>query len=104
MASSPTSTTRTRLARAIRTMTTTPMIPMVARYRAAQARVMRTAKANVGAEKAAQIFADNVHELRVLGMDGPGLLTAAEHLTRSRLRARGRRDLSLGGSDSRSSS
>lgn len=61
-------------------MTTAPLIPMVARYRVAKGRVVRTFAANVGADTAAQIFGHNVGELRLFGLGGPGLLFAAVHM------------------------
>ncbi len=65
---------------------TKPLVPFNARYRAAQRRVVGAYAGSVDRLAAARCFARSVEDFRRLGLHGPGLLVAAEHMAISRLR------------------
>ncbi len=68
-------------------MQTKPLVPFSARYRAAERRLTSRYQATEERDVAAQCFAESIDALRRLGLHGSGLIIAAEHMAKSRLRA-----------------
>ena len=66
---------------------TRPLVPLTSRYRAAARRLTSGFGSAAERSLAAQCFAESVDNLRRLGLPGPGLIIAAEHMAKSRLRA-----------------
>ena len=67
-------------------METRPLVPWNARYRAALRRVIQTYTDPSDRKVAVGCFARAVEDLRLVGLEGSGLLVAAEHMAKSRLR------------------
>jgi hypothetical protein len=75
---------------------TKPLAPLHIRQRDARLRLTATFGEYVGPPTAAGYFDSCVQELRQLGLEGPGLIVAAEHMAIIRLRELATRDAAVG--------